>query len=118
MADVGVTQPITPFTPVVNRYLLEDASGASTVAPPQGKRTLLVEIDLNGGTLTYDFQGRAAGSGLAYGAIQGTPLSTGTPATSGTATQIWRFDATGIEVAINVTVATGSPKISWRMHPG
>ena len=107
MADVNANTRKTPITLGVNRYILGDFSGFAN-----SNRQLAVSVDLNGGTLTFTFQGRVPGA-TTWTNIRATPLSTGTVATGGTATENWQLVPDGLEIAINVTVATGSPFAVW-----
>lgn len=110
MADIQTnSRRKTTYGPLAatNRYIIGDFSEGAL-----GARKVGVSIDLNGGTLTFTFQGRVPGSAN-WLDIRATPLSTGTVATGGTATENWQVDAEGLELAINVTVATGSPRFTW-----
>jgi hypothetical protein len=106
MADVRIFTARAPYTVANgNRYLLGsgDAAWASQLA---------IQVDLNGGTLTYNFQVRVTG-GTPWQAAIATPVSTGTAATSGTASDVWNIDASGKEVAVNMTAGTGSPLLTF-----
>lgn len=112
MADIIVSKRRTPYGPLAatNRYIIGDVSEFAV----GGSRKVAVSIDLNGGTLTFTFQGRVPGSASgSWKDIRATPLSTGTVAIGGTATENWQVDADGLEIAVNVTVATGSPQFTW-----
>lgn len=105
MADIQVGSTFRGFTlTATNRHIIGGG-------PDEWARQIAIEIDLNGGTCTYDFQCRVGG---AWVAAQAYPVNSSTAATSGTATQVWMIDSTGKQVAVNVTVATGSPQLYYR----
>jgi hypothetical protein len=105
MADVSNIPMRTETTAAVNRYILGDAS-------PSTSGVVTISYDLNGGTSTYDFQCRAPGA-TTWVATNAYQADSTTPATSGTTTKTWRIDATGVQVALNVSAVTGSPRFTW-----
>lgn len=105
MADVSGTPMRTETTAAVNRYILGDAS-------PSAAGVITIGYDLNGGTSTYDFQVRVPGA-TTWVAANAYPADSTTPATSGTTTETWSIDATGKQVALNVSAVTGSPRFTW-----
>lgn len=110
MADVFPGTGFRGTTVAVNRYILGGG-------PQEWKGQLAIEIDLNGGTCTYDFVVRV-GSG-AWVAASAYPVNAlAAPVTSGTTTQVYMIDASGKDVAVNVTVATGSPQLYYRAIRG
>lgn len=98
------------FTVGVNRYILGDAGQFME----GGMRRLAVQCFLNAGTITYAFQCRVPGH-VTWQAIQGIPQSAiGTPASSGSTSEVFQFTIDGLEFAINVTATTGSPQFAVR----
>lgn len=72
-----------------------------------------IQIDLNGGTCAYAFQTRTAGGGLAWQATLANLASSSTPASSGSTSEVFMFECTGKEVAVNVSGTSGAPKLSY-----
>jgi len=105
MADVTGTPMRRETTAAVNRYILGDAS-------PSAAGIITIGYDLNSGTSTYDFQCRVPGA-TTWVACNAYPADSETPATSGTTTETYRIDATGVQVALNVSAVTGSPRFTW-----
>lgn len=108
MADIVFnTAGEAKIVAATNRYILGDAS--------QGQAsTIAFQVDLNGGTITVDFYSRLRGAGLSWQAALAYPVSAPTTgASSASASNVWLIDATGKEVSLNVTAASGSPKIAW-----
>ncbi len=108
MADINANIRKKIYGPLAasNRYILGDFSEQAG-----SSRKIAVTIDIGGG-LTFTFQGRVPGA-AAWKDIRATPLSTGTVATGGTAAENWQLDPEGLEVAVNVTVASGTPTLTW-----
>lgn len=116
MADVNIHDVTggatfgTVFPVGVNRYILGEFS-QFTVG---GQRLLAAQCFLNAGTITYAFQCRVPGH-VTWQAIQGRPQSAiGTPASSGSTSEVFQFQIDGLEFAINVTAITGSPQFAVR----
>lgn len=113
MADVsgaaapkaGVTYTVT--SAATDRYLLGDAEVgfASMVA---------IEFDLNSATATFDVQKRVTGATTWVASCLMYKATSATGVTSGTTTDVYTVDASGCEIAINVSSNNGSPKITWR----
>ena len=90
-----------------NRYILGDAS-------PDSASWMRIQIDLNGGTGTFDFYTRLRGAGLSWCAALAYPTSAPTTgASSVSSSNNWLIDATGLEVSVNVTASSGSPKLAF-----
>lgn len=94
----------------VTRYLLGEVS-------PKYAGLVIIAFDLNSGTATYDFQCRTPGA-TTWDAINAYPADSETPATSGTTTETWTIDATGKEIAFNVSAKSGSPRFTWTTRIG
>ena len=105
MADVNSGLQRTQFTAGVNRYIVG-------CVEPARAALFTFQIDLNGGTCTCVPQVRVPGqttwqAGLAY------PVSSTTGSASLTSSDVYRLDATGVEVALNFTATSGSPLVSY-----
>lgn len=101
-AGVEITVP-SATTP---RYLFGDGdSGCAS--------QIVVEIDLNGATVAYNFQSRVTGA-TTWVAQIAFPVDTGTGTTSGSSSMVYQIDASGKEVALNISANDGAPKITWR----
>jgi hypothetical protein len=92
---------------VVNRYILGDAdSGRAS--------QMSIQIFLNGGTATYAFQTKHRAQSTWQSAMAYPVSAPTTGATSGTTSEIWQIDASGKDIAVNVTAqATASPILSF-----
>lgn len=113
MADVSgqagprAGEEFTVPNAATNRYILGDAEVgfASMIA---------VEFDLNSAAATFDIQKRVTGSSTWVTSCLMYKATSATGVTSGTTTDVYTVDASGCEVAINVSANNGSPKITWR----
>lgn len=106
MADVNKTVVGVPFTAAVNRYIFADADSGRAAQ-------FAIQFNLNGGTATYAFQVKVPGE-TTWQAAMAYPVDTPTTgATSGTTSNVWNIDASGKQVALNVTAATGSPQVTF-----
>jgi hypothetical protein len=110
MADIFPGTTYAGTTLAVNRYILGGG-------PPDWAGQVAIQIDLNGGTCSYAFQSRVGSAG-AWQAATAYPVSTNVGATSGTGSDIWMIDASGKDIAVNVTATTGSPKLYYRAIRG
>lgn len=108
MADVRAPTAGAAISVIgVNRYIFGDAEVGFA-------SQIVVEFDLNGATATYNFQSRVAGATTWVDQIA-YPFNSGTGTTSGSGTQGYQIDASGKEIAINVSaVATAFPILTWR----
>lgn len=106
MADLNAFAQGTAITLGVNRYIL------GTMDPARAN-IVTAQIDLNGGTCTVVPQVRVKPQ-TTWQAAQVFPVSAPTTGSASlTGSDVYRLDATGVEVAFNCTAVTGSPIFSW-----
>lgn len=74
---------------------------------------IVVQVDLNGATVAYDFQSRVTGA-TSWVAQLAYPFNSATGTTSGSTTMGFQIDASGKDIALNISANDGAPKLTFR----